>query len=188
MEEGAPRGKVRHVRDLATWIEGFTIFTHTLLQIAPHWSAELLSYQSLIIEASRRFTPEGWLDYDSQFRQAVANVPSMRWDSIDANIWQLTTSGKARHSCGHCGTTHQPFPSGRWLFHQSRTQSTGTFTGSSAPIFNGRPICCNFQHNRCSGNCGRAHVCLNCQGPHPSQRCNEKSGSAARPSSKSKTQ
>ena len=177
------RSRNRHVCDLATWSEAFVMYMHTILQTAPHRALELLSYQGLIIEANRRFTCEGWLDYDRQFRQAAASNPGMRWDNIDANIWQLTTSNRARPACSDCGMNHQPFPAGRCLFCRS-SQTAAPSTASSTNTYKGRPICRNFQSSRCQrSNCGRAHVCFTCQGSHPANKCT--AGPAKSPNSAS---
>jgi len=176
VEESSVRGRGRHVCDLSTWLEAYTVFLQCILQVAPHRATELIAYQSLIIEANRRFTPEGWLDYDRQFRLLAAASPTRRWDIIDGNLWQLATTGRARQACSFCGMTHQPFPSGRCLFRQSRQPPSGAV---STDFHNGRPICRNYQLNRCSHSCGRAHVCSICRGGHPSQRCRQGGNGAA---------
>lgn len=50
--------KISKVHDLGTWMEAFTIFTHTVLQVAPHRALELLGYQAFIIEADHQMA--GW--------------------------------------------------------------------------------------------------------------------------------
>ena len=156
VEDSASRGKARHIHDLCTWLEAWTLYMHTILQVAPHRLSELLGYQALIVEANRRFLPEGWLDYDYQFRQAAAADTSLRWDHIEATIWQLTTAGKARPVCPSCSTVHPLAASGRCPFRPSRpAASFSSFSG----LFQGKPICRNFNADRCYGGCSRAHVC-----------------------------
>ena len=115
--EGAARGKSRHVHDLATWVEAFIVLVQVRVDVASHRTAELLSYQGLIVEANRRFMPEGWLDYDRQFRIKAAADPSLKWDVIEPSLWQLATTGRTRSACWACGAAHPPSISGRCPFH-----------------------------------------------------------------------
>jgi len=168
--------KTRRVHDIATWLEGYTVYMHTILQAAPHRLNQLLGYQSLIIEANRRFTPEGWLDYDQQFRQMAARDASLPWDAIHATLWQLTTTGKARPTCPSCQMVHPPAPSGSCPF---RPPSASANTSHNSGLFQGKQICKNFNNNRCSGSCTRAHVCFRCRGRHPISGCKQRPGAAS---------
>ena len=181
VEDGVPRGKTRHVCDLATWMEAYTIYVHTLIQVAPHRALELLAYQALIVEANRRFVPEGWLDYDRQFRLAASADPSKKWDTLDVNIWQITTTGKSRPTCTTCNMSHPPSPNGACLFRPSRSSPVSTASSWSPTAYHqGRPICRNFNQGKCYGNCSRVHVCHTCRGRHPAIQCN---GSSSGPKS-----
>ena len=60
---------------VSTWLEAWTAYVNILLGAAPH-RAELLRYQSIIIDANRKFFPDAWLAYDRQFRNACACDPT----------------------------------------------------------------------------------------------------------------
>ena len=165
-QEFSPKASTwRHVCDLATWLEAWTVVLHTILQAAPERASELVGYQAIITEANRKFVPDGWLEYDRQFRRAAASNPARRWDVIDHNIWQLSTTGKARTPCFACSLVHPPSAGGQCPFRPSRATPFGG--AHSSPSVGGHPICRNFNWARCQGGCGRAHLCLQCQGRHP---------------------
>ena len=45
----------------------------------------------------------------------------------------------------------------------------------------GRLKCFRYQRNKCPGNCGKAHVCLVCNGAHPASKCHLRPAQAAPP-------
>ena len=167
-QEPVSRATKRRVCDLSTWLEAWTTYLNVVLQAAPHRLTELLGYQAIIVEANRRYFADGWMDYDRQFRASAASSPQAKpWDVIDPNIWQLTTSGKTRPTCLACHLVHPPAGGNRCLFRAS-TSTTGP---QATPVHGNRPICRNFNQQRCSGPCTRVHVCFNCRGSHPSASC-----------------
>ena len=150
VEIGAARGKSRHVHDLATWVEAYTILSQVIVDVAPHRPAELLCYQSLILESNRRFTPEGWLEYDRKFRINAAADPSLKWDIIDPNLWQLATTGRARCACQACRAAHPPSANGRCPFRPYQ-QFSGFASNSKGTASPGQLVCRNFNAGRCFG-------------------------------------
>lgn len=172
VEDTPQQPRARHVHDIATWLEAYSVFMHTILQVAPHRALELINYQSLILEANRRFLPAGWMAYDRSFRQAAARDASLRWDCIEGNVWQLSVTGHARPQCTSCNQTHPPTPSGRCPFRPFRS-------GNPDGPYTARPICRNYNANRCSGGCGRSHICTECRGPHPATVCSSASQSSS---------
>ena len=174
VEDGAARGKSRHVHDLATWVEAYMIMSQVIVDVAPHRSAELLCYQGLILEASCRFTPEGWLEYDRKFRIKAAAEPSLKWDIIDPNLWQLATTGRARSACMACGAAHPPSANGRCPFRpyqESYQQFCGFASNSKGSASPGQSVCRNFNAGRCFDPCSRSHICQICRGRHPASHC-----------------
>ena len=169
--EGTCQPRGRHVHDLSTWLEAYTVYMQVMLQAAPHRTHELLGYQSLIIKANRRFQPAAWLNYDRSFCQFAAANPLSKWDNIEANLWQLATTGLARPACAACQTPHPPTPAGGCPFRAFRQSSSPHASGAGGATFQGRPICQNYNYHRCTGNCFRAHVCLQCNARHPATRC-----------------
>lgn len=168
-EAGVPSVR-RRIYDLATWFEAWSRFMFVIVSHAPSRFPELMAYQSTILSANGKYFPEAWLAYDREFRRAASLEPTKRWDVIDANMWQLNMTGKSRPPCPSCRTIHPP-GSGSCPFRPSRN------TGSSQSQFrtetsDGREICRNYNHNRCSiKDCKWAHVCNNCEGSHQRSTC-----------------
>ena len=172
-----PKAIQRRVHDLSTWLEAWTAFVNVILSAAPRRSNELLGYQAIIIDANKKFFPDAWLAYDRQFRLACANDPSRSWNVVDANMWQLTMTGKSRPTCTACFLVHPLSGGGRCPFRSHSSQAIAHTASTSRPreiIHDGREVCRNYNFRRCtSGQCVRAHVCLRCRGSHPSTSCSE---------------
>ena len=172
MDDSTPKAKTRrHICDLATWLEAWTVYVNVVVQSYPQRTHELLGYQAIIVEANRKFLPDAWLEYDRQFRSAAANDTARKWNVVEPNAWQLATSGRARPVCSKCSLTHPPSTSGNCPFRANRAEANSSNTSINAPSVGGRPICRNFNWQRCQGMCGRAHVCISCRGRHPHAEC-----------------
>ena len=178
LRESTARRQKRHVDDLTSWLEAWTVYCSVVLSAAPHRCQELLAYQAIIATASRQFYPEAWLSYDRQFRRAAAGSTALRWNTIDPTLWQLTMTGKARPSCPTCHTQHH----GRCSFRGDAFRPSQA-RQPDARHKDGRAICRNFNFHRCSNRaCPRAHVCLTCGGKHPSVGNHTSTTTAAAPS------
>ena len=152
----------RRVCNLGTWLEVWTVFCH-VLDAAPELAPDVLQYhyQSIITEASAKYSEDAWLTYDRRFRMALAAQPHrFAWGVIDPNLWQLCMTGKALPSCPRCRLSHPtpgpfcPFRSG-----PSLAPSFGSEGPSRQTIFthSGKPVCRNFNTGSCnSTQCTRA--------------------------------
>lgn len=169
----------RHVHDFGTWMVAWTAYLHTVLTAAPLRASELLAYQAIIADASQKFSPDGWLAYDRQFRAAAAREPQRRWDAVDPTTWQLTMTGKAYPPCFSCRLPHPPSSIGRCPFRGAARQQPGPASRAVTP--ESREVCRNFNVRRCKyrASCRYAHICLNCRGNHPRIDCPTGGGSSA---------
>ena len=170
----SPQSK-RHVHDIGTWLEAFTVYCRVIVDSAPDRAAELLAYQAIILDANCRFHTDAWLAYDRMFRTALSAMPHLyAWHRIDTNMWQTYLTGRGRMQCSRCSLVHPPAAS--CPFRGGPSTGSG-FGGqyqhsSSDARFNGKTICRNYNLGRCSNSpCSRAHVCLQCRGKHPAQHC-----------------
>ena len=65
--------------------------------------ADLMEYQSLIIEAHMEYKNDCWIGYDSRFQQQAASSPCTAWSTIDTKLWNLAFAGHTRIvRCKHC--------------------------------------------------------------------------------------
>ena len=165
----------RHVHDVASWLEAFTVYTRVIVAAAPDRANDLLAYQATILDANNSYQVDAWLSYDRRFRRAIASQPlSYDWAIIDSNLWQSSFTSRGRPPCSRCSLVH-PVAQARCPFRPG-PPSVGAGSGgppqSSAPTHLGKPICRNFNKDQCNNSfCYRAHVCLQCRGKHPEVKC-----------------
>ena len=170
------RPKRRTICNITEWVQCFGIYVAIISQKEPNRVTDLLSYQSLIIQAAQQYQGDCWLRYDRRFRQMVEAKPSTSWAVIDTTIWNLAFSGRANPSrCRHCSSfSHlsseceftdatQPYPASRRpLFPRSTIPSRSILTGSRSS----RPLCFNWNESLTPGcshpNCTYEHICYWC--------------------------
>ena len=165
----------RHVHDVASWLEAFTVCTRVIVAAAPGRANNLLTYQATILDAKNSYHVDARLSYDRRFRRAIASQPlSYDWAIIDSNLWQSSFTSRGRPPCSRCSLVH-PVDQVRRPFRPG-PPSAGAGSGgpppSSAPTHLGKHICRNFNRDQCNNSfCYRAHVCLQCRGKHPEVKC-----------------
>ena len=59
-----PKKPTRHISDITSWMEAFSIFYLILCSYFPHWWRDLTSYKLLILWTYRQFSSFCWLNYD----------------------------------------------------------------------------------------------------------------------------
>ena len=119
----------------------------------------MIAYQDRIVVAAERCH---LYNYDRAFRLKLSHNPSLRWDSLDQELWALWCTAHAKPFCTKCTkyghTAAACSPGNRSSFRaNNRTEDV-------------RTICLQFNHSACpnASKCKYAHVCLKCEGEHPS--------------------
>ena len=123
---------------------------------------------------------EGWMGYDRRFRQIAATKPNVVWAQIDAALWNLAFSGKARavrckfcfslsHISAQCNLApdHWLPPSGTHPQQQLSTLPNASYTRQPRR----RRICMLYNNEPTPGcsfpDCRFEHVCCLCaDNPH----------------------
>ena len=59
-----PKKPRRHIEDITTWKETFTVFSLVLTSFFPHRCKDLTLYKLLILRIHRQFSGQVWLPYD----------------------------------------------------------------------------------------------------------------------------
>ena len=96
------RPKCQTICNIIKWVQCYGIYVAIISQKDPNRVTDLLSYQSLIIQAAQQYQGDCWLRYDHRFRQMVEAKPSTSWAVINITIWNLVFSGRANLSrCSH---------------------------------------------------------------------------------------
>ena len=170
----------RTIPDFATWSQCFGLYVAVLAAAHPGRLADLMSYQSLIARASKKFRWPSWVIYDLNFRQEAAGSPDQQWAKADPSLYAQCFTGQElsrENWCGRCqGLDHSsadcPYQS------RKRPWSAGgntPNTGGGGDRQDHQQPC--IKYNKYQGDCrfGRdcrfQHICSKCRGSHPVSRC-----------------
>ena len=88
-----------------SWVSCFGVYMAVLTSKYPEMTRQLLAYQTLIVREARRCGGNGWLAYDTYFRQQVAGDPSADWSSLNTSLYAVTVlaqGGRGGQSCTTC--------------------------------------------------------------------------------------
>lgn len=96
------------VRDFHSWLTAFTWYLRAVTHFYPHLLDDLIRYQGIVASFAGMYAAPAWLAYDRNFRQHVANNPSISWFRIDEELFSIHLRGAAaRNSCFSCsGSGH----------------------------------------------------------------------------------
>ena len=100
-----PRNRRREIPDILSWVSCFGVYMAVLTSKYPEMTRQLLAYQTLIVREARRCGGNGWLAYDTYFRQQVAGDPSADWSSLNTSLYAVTVlaqGGRGGQSCTTC--------------------------------------------------------------------------------------
>lgn len=84
------KAKATSITDISEWTTAFSAYMAVLISKFPHRSSEFLEYMSLIRYAARYHSGLGWCVYDIKFRQKAATNKSLKWSTIDSQLWLKT--------------------------------------------------------------------------------------------------
>ncbi|KAK2547342.1 hypothetical protein P5673_032746 [Acropora cervicornis] len=73
----------RRIKDIASWMEAFAIFSLILASHFPNCWKDLMQYQLLILRTYRHFSGRVWLEYDQAFREHAAASRLTDWSSMN---------------------------------------------------------------------------------------------------------
>lgn len=98
--------KRKQISDIATWVQVYSTYMLILLTKYPDQVTELIAYQLLIVQHSRKFEYPSWLHYDIDFRQWAAATKCTSWSQIHPQLYAFafTAHGKGSSWCPICHT------------------------------------------------------------------------------------
>ena len=132
----------RKIMDLADWLEAWTNFVGIVGHSHPNRTPELVSYQHTILQAARLFDIVAVAEYDRLFHSRAVLDSSMRWDSVQSDLYTTTFNAKT------CRSFRPP--------EGSRRNTTDTTAND---------ICRLFNRGTCKRKaCAYQHRCLTCDG------------------------
>ena len=150
------------ITNLDTWLRAWSRYLLATVHYHPRKAIQMIAYQDRIVAAAERYHFEGLYNYDRAFRLKLSHNPSLRWDSLDQELWALWCTLHAKPFCAKCykyGHSAAACPVGNRSSFRTNNRTK-----------DGRTICLQFNHSACPNatKCKYAHVCLKCEGEHPS--------------------
>ena len=132
------------------WLQCFSTYVSVVARKHPERIADLMGYQSLIIEASMEYKGDCWAGYDRRFHQQAASRPDITWSTNDSTLWSLAFTGRAKVSrCSYCFSLSHRSADCELSPDQPRTSSQTT-----------RKICFRWNESTCTfPNCKYDHIC-----------------------------
>ena len=142
----ASKPVTRPTLSIIEWVQSFGIYTAILSKSQPHRVADLLGYQTLILQAHQEFQGDFWLRYDRTFRQKAATLKNTKWATIDTTLWSLAFSGRGRSGS---------------LNERNRDQGPPKYGSTQSP--RQPPVCFKWNRDVCTfRNCKFLHKCSYC--------------------------
>ena len=162
------QGSCPKITNIELWLRAWSRYLLAVSHYYPAKALQMIKYQDHIITAAERYSVDGWYSYDKAFRLKLSHDPSLRWDRLDGNLWAFWCAAQARPYCTRChryGHLQAACPATAKPFRPPKTKD-------------GRIICLRFNHNNCTNpnKCHYTHVCVKCEGNHPSTSCTSERG------------
>ena len=79
--------KQKKLETIEQWTDAFLVFMAVFCICHPEKAQDLLKYASVVREAAKKFSVQGALRYDEQFRKRQAIFPDRCWATIDGELW-----------------------------------------------------------------------------------------------------
>ena len=188
------------VMDIRIWLECFARLAAVLVTRFPEKAPELWSYQTSIVKAAHTYEGSNWVSYDRQYRRDMLAKKDLNWSVPNNRLFSEAFTGRARSipRCPHCFSEDHtsavcPFnptpPAFGWFHSPQHLMALSPLTQQTPPqappLGRGsarREICRNFNRDRCyMSRCRFLHICMECNGPHPSAHCPMKAMPPGRP-------
>ena len=153
----------RKLDSLSSWLEAWSVYCCIVFAEQSSKAAELMEYQLRIVQAARKYPWTAVLDYDTRFRQKAARTPTLRWDSVDTDLYTRCFTGQGLTFCSLCkrpGHVATACTSRQPREKESRKSGNATTT------------CDLYNRGNCSFRpCKFLHQCNVCGGDHPATNC-----------------
>ena len=88
-----PKKLKRHVDDIISWLEAFSVYCLILNSHFLHHWKDLLHYQLLLLRTYRQFAGRVWLAYDLAFREHAAATNLTEWSIINVQLFNFHAAG-----------------------------------------------------------------------------------------------
>ena len=91
------------IRSFTDWLMVWNNFIRCASHYHPHLTSQYLYYQTMICQFASQYEFAAWWTNDQLFCARLVNNPSMSWDQMDGELYNLYIRGGALLSvCFHC--------------------------------------------------------------------------------------
>ena len=101
----------REIPDILSWLQCFGIYISVMASKFPERVPNMLAYQTTLVREARRCGGNGWMAYDTAFRQQAATDPHCDWSKLNNSLYPVTfmaqASGRGK-CCPHCLESDHP--------------------------------------------------------------------------------
>ena len=80
------------IRNIHIWSSAFMVYASVMLEKWPSKGIEFFKYLHTVRMAASSGHPQGWVNYDEQYRLHKDLSPSSSWDVVDMELWMLCVS------------------------------------------------------------------------------------------------
>lgn len=177
-----PKKARRSLDSLSTWLLAWSNYEQLLVTHSPNLYHQLVKYRQFIQQCDCKYKWCATYTYDCRFRAKLAETRSFSYDTIDSDLYVVIFDASAvrrdARVCYRCKSSHHvvqdcPFPAPATLETPKITQKASQAGGRPERWYhNGQEGCHNYQYGKCRfPACKRAHVCRQCRGPEPYNKC-----------------
>ena len=173
----ANRRSARHgpVTDILVWVDCYASLVSVLSVEYPTKTPEFMAYQKIIVYASKSFTGDGWVTYDTCYRRKAAAGKSLDWSRMDFTLYNQSFAGRAKTlpRCRFCcSELHQSSDCPLAPELPDQRHLPPMRFEPNKPIDFVCQLLNNKPGNRCRFTpCKFRHSCSECGGTHPASQC-----------------
>ena len=94
--------------DTFEWVRCFGLYVAIISRKTLERVPDLLSYQTLILDAQREYLGDHWIGYNRRFRLRAETTQSKKWSKVEPTLWNLAFAGRASSArCKFCFSIFQ---------------------------------------------------------------------------------
>ncbi len=155
---------------MTSWLQAWSSYCGVILAHCLDRAPELVAYQALITQASRRYRFLAVLEYDARFRQSAVHH-QRPWDVIDNHLYGQVFTGQTIPTCLRCKKPGHLASTCSARLPSSTSRVAITSTPMTKP-----GVCRRFNIGHCSyPACRYSHACSTCGGSHSAALCSSRS-------------
>ena len=104
-EERKDKRKAPKIQSIASWMLGFSVNVGVMAKKHPEQVPGLAAYMAQIVQASRQFRGNPWVEYDTHRRMQAAAAGQTNLAEVDTSLWAIAfANAEPREECRRCSS------------------------------------------------------------------------------------